>query len=75
MITTSLADELLAQVPINRDTSWSPGALGLEPAAFNAVAQRVLELEAQGSVDVIDLGRESYSGSARLTNVRFIRLA
>lgn len=74
MLTPSLADELLQQVPINRDTAWSPGGLGLDLFAFNAVAQRVLELETQGAVDVINLGRESYSGSARLTAIRFVRL-
>ena len=75
LITASIADELLLKVPLNRDTSWSPGGLGMDTAAFNAVAQRVLELEAQGAIDVIELGRESYSGSARLTAIRFIRLA
>ncbi len=74
MLTPSLADELLQQLPINRETAWTPGGLGLDQAAFNAVAQRVLELETQGSVDVIKLGRESYSGSARLTAIRFMRL-
>lgn len=75
VLTPSLADELLQQLPINRETAWSPGGLGLDLAAFNAVAQRVLELETQGAVDVINLGRASYSGSARLTAIRFVRLA
>lgn len=75
VLTPSLADELLQQLPVNRETAWTPGGLGLDLVAFNAVAQRVLELETQGAVDVINLGRETYSGSARLTAIRFMRLA
>ncbi len=73
MSTPTLADELLGQVPVNHDTTWSAGGLGLDPIAFNRVAQRVLELETQGAVDVINLGHECYSGSGRLTAIRFIR--
>lgn len=66
----ALADELLSQLPINRDTRWTAGGLGLDQAAFDAVAQRVLELETRGSVDVVNMTRESN----RLNAIRFVRL-
>ncbi len=66
----TLADELLSQLPINRDTSWTARGLGLDQAAFDAVAQRVLELETHGSVDVMNMTREAN----RLNAIRFIRL-
>lgn len=66
----TLADELLSQLPINRDTNWTARGLGLDQAAFDAVAQRVLELETHGSVDVMNMTREAN----RLNAIRFIRL-
>jgi hypothetical protein len=38
----ALADELLSQLPLHRDTRWTAGSLGLDEAAFDAVAQRLL---------------------------------
>lgn len=70
----SLADELLSQLPINRDTRWTAGGLGLDEAVFDAVAQRVLEWETRGSVDVVNMTRDSNSGLQRLNAIRFVRL-
>ncbi|MEJ1095689.1 MULTISPECIES: hypothetical protein [unclassified Pseudoxanthomonas] len=66
----SFVDELLSQLPINRDTRWTAGGLGLDQASFDAVAQRVLALETCGSVDVMNMTRESN----RLNAIRFVRL-
>lgn len=71
----SLADELLAQLPINRDTRWTAGSLGLDEAAFDAVAQRLLELETLGAVDVMNLSRDASNGLRRLNAIRFMRVA
>lgn len=71
----SLADELLAQLPINRDTRWTAGSLGLDEAAFDAVAQRLLELETFGAVDVMNLSRDASNGPRRLNAIRFMRVA
>ncbi len=71
----SLADELLAQLPINRDTRWTAGSLGLDEAAFDAVAQRLLELETVGAVDVMNLSRDASNGLRRLNAIRFMRVA
>lgn len=71
----SLADELLSQLPINRDTRWTAGSLGLDEAAFDAVAQRLLELESLGAVDVVNMTRDANSGLRRLNAIRFMRVA
>lgn len=71
----SLADELLSQLPINRDTRWTAGSLGLDEAAFDAVAQRLLELETLGAVDVVNMTRDANSGLRRLNAIRFMRVA
>ncbi|WAC63964.1 hypothetical protein OVA13_04055 [Pseudoxanthomonas sp. SL93] len=71
----ALADELVSQLPINRDTRWTPGSLGLDDAAFDAVAQRLLELETMGSIDVMNLSRDANSGLRRLNAIRFMRVA
>jgi hypothetical protein len=71
----SLADELVAQLPINRDTRWTAGSLGLDEAAFDAVAQRLLELETLGAVDVMNLSRDANNGLRRLNAIRFMRVA
>ncbi|WP_454831037.1 hypothetical protein [Pseudoxanthomonas wuyuanensis] len=70
----SLADELLSQLPLNRDTRWTAVGLGLDETAFGAVAARLLELETSGQVDVVNMTRESFSGLQRLNAIRFIRL-
>lgn len=75
LIPASIADELLLKVPFNRDTSWSSGGLGMDSVAFNAVVQCVLEVESHGALDVIELGRETYSSAARFTAITFIRVA
>ena len=71
----SLADELVAQLPINRDTRWTAGSLGLDEAVFDAVAQRLLELETLGAVDVMNLSRDANNGLRRLNAIRFMRVA
>ncbi|WP_155944455.1 hypothetical protein [Pseudoxanthomonas sp. Root630] len=71
----SLTDELLSQLPINRDTRWTAGSLGLDEAAFDAVAQRLLELETVGAVDVMNLSRDASNGLRRLNAIRFMRVA
>ena len=48
----ALADELVSQLPLHRDTRWTAGSLGLDEAAFDAVAQRLLELETLGAIKV-----------------------
>ena len=75
MILDSLADELISQLPLRRDTYWTAGSLGLGEAAFDAVAQRLLELETRGSVDVLDLSRDASHGLRRLNAIRFVRVA
>ncbi|HJS34063.1 MAG TPA: hypothetical protein VJ766_01085 [Pseudoxanthomonas sp.] len=71
----SLADELISQLPINRDTRWTAGSLGLDEAAFDAVAQRLLELETLGAIDVMNLSRDANNGLRRLNAIRFMRVA
>lgn len=71
----SLADELVSQLPINRDTRWTPGSLGLDEATFDLVAQRLLELESLGAVDVMNLSRDASNGLRRLNAIRFMRVA
>lgn len=71
----SLADELVSQLPVNRDTRWTPASLGLNEVAFDAVAQRILELETQGAVDVVNLSRDASDGLRRLNAIRFMRVA
>ncbi len=70
----SLADELLVQLPYNRDVRWTADSLGLDGERFDAVARRVLELENAGAVDVINLSRDSTNGACRMNAIRFIRL-
>ncbi|SDR10883.1 hypothetical protein SAMN05428982_3136 [Pseudoxanthomonas sp. CF385] len=71
----SLADELVSQLPIHRDTRWTAGSLGLDDVAFDAVAQRLLELETLGAVDVMNLSRDANHGLRRLNAIRFMRVA
>jgi len=71
----ALADELLSQLPLHRDTRWTAGSLGLDEAAFDAVAQRLLELETLGAVDVMNLSRDTRHGLRRLNAIRFVRMA
>ncbi len=71
----SLADELVSQLPIHRDTRWTAGSLGLDDIAFDAVAQRLLELETLGAVDVMNLSRDANHGLRRLNAIRFMRVA
>jgi hypothetical protein len=70
----SLADELLSQTPLNRDTRWTAGGLGLDERAFDAVAARLLELETSGLSDVVNMSRDSLNGLQRLNAIRFVRL-
>ena len=74
MLTLSLADELLSQLPTHRDVRWTAAGLGLDEAAFDAVAQRLLELETTGSIDVIDMSRGAQSMSHRLNAISFVKL-
>jgi hypothetical protein len=71
----AFADELVSQLPLHRDTRWTAGSLGLDETAFDAVAQRLLELETLGSVDVMTLSRDTSHGLRRLNAIRFVRLA
>ncbi|MBD9467700.1 hypothetical protein [Pseudoxanthomonas sp. PXM01] len=71
----TLADELIAQLPLHRDTRWTAGSLGLDEAAFDAVAQRLLELESSGAVDVMNMSRDASHGLRRLNAIRFTRVA
>lgn len=75
MTNDALADELVSQLPLHRDTRWTAGSLGLDAAAFDAVAQRLLELETQGSVDVMNLSRDASHGLRRLNAIRYVRVA
>ncbi|WP_157062493.1 hypothetical protein [Pseudoxanthomonas dokdonensis] len=72
-----LVDQLLLQVPLNRDVRWTAESLGLSERSFDEVAQRVLELEDEGAVDIINLSRDSAKtskGKRRLNAIRFMRL-
>jgi hypothetical protein len=75
MTQNALADELVSQLPIHRDTRWTAGSLGLDAAAFDALAQRLLELETLGAIDVMNLSRDAHHGLRRLNAIRFMRLA
>ncbi len=75
MTHATLADELIAQLPLHRDTRWTAGSLGLDDAAFDAVAQRLLELESSGTVDVTNMSRDARHGLRRLNAIRFTRVA
>lgn len=70
----SLTDELISQLPVNRDTRWTPGSLGLDEATFDAVAQRLLELESLGAIDVVNMSRDTSNGLRRLNAIRFMRV-
>ncbi len=74
MTRDALADELISQLPLNRDTRWTAGSLGLDEAAFDAVAQRLLELETLGAVDVMNMTRDASNGLRRLNAIRFMRV-
>ena len=71
----ALADELVSQLPLHRDTRWTAGSLGLDEAAFDAVAQRLLELETQGAIDVMNMSRDARNGLRRHNAIRFVRVA
>jgi hypothetical protein len=75
MTHNALAEELLSQLPVHRDTRWTAGSLGLDAAAFDALAQRLLELETLGAIDVMNLSRDAHHGLRRLNAIRFMRLA
>lgn len=75
MTRDALTDELLSQLPPHRDTRWTPGSLGLDEATFDAVAQRLLELETLGAVDVMNMTRDARHGLHRLNAIRFTRVA
>ena len=49
--------------------------MGLDEAAFDAVAQRLLELETQGAIDVMNMSRDARNGLRRLNAIRFVRVA
>ncbi len=71
----TLVDELVSHVPLHRDTRWSAGSLGLDEATFDAIALRLLALEARGAVDVTNLSRDNRHGLSRLNAIRFVRVA
>lgn len=75
MILDSLADERVSQLPLQRDTCGTAGSPGLDEAAFDAVAQRLLELETRGAVDVVNMSRDASHGLRRLNAMRFVRVA
>lgn len=75
MILDSLADERVSQLPLQRDTCWTAGSLGLDEAGFDAVAQRLLALETRGAIDVLNISRDARRGLRRLNAIRFVRVA
>lgn len=71
---TGLTDELLSCLVINRATTWTPGGLGLDEAAFAGVVQRLLELEALGRADIFSMQRAGPFDGRRPSAIRFALL-
>lgn len=64
---------LVNQLPIGASTTWTPAALKMDLAAFQAVVVKLDELEADSLVRVLEKHKESGTGNRFFDLVRFKR--
>ena len=69
-----LVDDLIANLLIGQEVTWTPSALKLDAVSFHDFASRVLELAIDGVVEATHTNRESQSGKRYLDLIRFKRL-
>lgn len=71
---SSLVDQMINNLPIDKEVTWTPASLKLDVVSFHDYVSRVIELAVNGIVETIQTHNESQSGNRYYDLIRFKRL-